>query len=53
MSESRLTKDFYKVHVSGNAGTHHRKTFVDLIGEVLQKGQVRSTRNRRACMIDR
>ena len=28
-----------------------RRTYIDLIGEVLQKGQVRSTRNRRACMI--
>ena len=28
-----------------------RMTHVDLIGEVLQKGQVRSTRNKRACMI--
>ena len=26
-------------------------TDIDLIGDILQKGQVRSTRNRRACMI--
>ena len=37
--------------VSGNAGRGRpRKTYPDLIGEVLQKGRVRSTRNRRACM---
>jgi hypothetical protein len=26
------------------------RTFLDQIGEVLEKGQVKSTRNRRACM---
>ena len=37
--------------VSGNAGRGRpRKTYPDLIGEVLQKGRVRSIRNRRACM---
>ena len=37
--------------VSGNDGrARPRKTNPDLIGEVLQKGRVRSTRNRRACM---
>ena len=30
-----------------------RMTYIDLICEVLQKGQVRSTRNRRACMMRR
>ena len=43
MSESRLTKGICKARPRG--------TYVDLIGEVLQKGQVRNTRNQRACMI--
>ena len=38
--------------MSGNAGRgRSRRTNIDLIGEVHQKGQVRSTRNRRVCMI--
>ena len=52
MSERRLTKGIYMADVSGNAGRGRpRKTYPTyLIGEVLQKGRVRSTRNRRACM---
>ena len=51
MSERRQTKRIYMADVSGNAGSGRpRKTYPDLIGEVLQKGRVRSTRNRRACM---
>ena len=50
MSERRLTKGNV-ADVSGNAGRGRpRKTYPDLIGEVLQKGRVRITRNRRACM---
>ena len=38
--------------VCGYAGRRRsRRTYIDLIGEVFQKGQVRSTRNRRACII--
>ena len=52
MSEIRLTKSVYNADVSGNDGRGRpRSTYIDLIGEVLQKSQVRSTRNRRACMI--
>ena len=38
-------------HRDGNAVRgRSKKTYPDLIGEVLQKVWVRSTRNRRACM---
>ena len=37
--------------MSGNAEQGRpRRTFIDLISEVLKKGQVHSTRNQRACM---
>ena len=46
MCESRLTKGIYKANVSGIAGRGQpRRTYIDLIGVVLQKDQVRSTRN--------
>ena len=53
LSESRLTKGIYKAEVSGNAGRGRpRRIYICLMGEVLQKGLVRSTHNPwRACMI--
>jgi hypothetical protein len=45
MDERRLTKGVY---VGGNAGRGRpRRTFLQ---QVLEKGQVMNTRNRRACM---
>jgi hypothetical protein len=41
------------VDLGGNAGRERpQQTFLDQIGEVLEKGQVKSARNRRACMIN-
>jgi hypothetical protein len=52
MDERRLTKKIYEVDVGGNAGRGKRRlTFLDQIGEVLEKGQVKSTLNRRACLL--
>jgi hypothetical protein len=47
----RLTKEIYKADLGGIAGRGRPcRSFLDKIGEVLEKGQVKSTRNRRACM---
>jgi hypothetical protein len=46
MDERRLTKEIYEANVGSNAGRGRpRRSFLDQIGEVLEKGQVRSTRN--------
>jgi hypothetical protein len=51
MDERRLTKETYEADSGGNAGRGRlRRTFLDRNGEVVEKGQVKSTRNRRACM---
>jgi hypothetical protein len=45
--ERRLTKEIYEQNVGGNAGRRRpRRTFFDQIGEVLEKGLVKSTQNR-------
>jgi hypothetical protein len=49
--ERRLTIEIYEADVGGNAERRRpRRTFLDQIGEVLEKDRVKSTRNRRACM---
>jgi hypothetical protein len=51
MDKRRFTKEIYEASVGGNAGRGRpRRIFLDQIGEVLEKDQVRSTRKRRACM---
>jgi hypothetical protein len=51
VDERRLSKEIYEADVGGTARRGRpRRIFLDQIGEVLEKGQVRSTRNRRACM---
>jgi hypothetical protein len=50
MDEKRLTKEIYEADVGGNAGRGRSKRPFRDIREVLEKGQVKCTRNRRACM---
>jgi hypothetical protein len=51
MDESRLTKEIHEADMGGNARRgRSRRTFLDQIGEVLEKSQAKSTRNRRTCM---
>ncbi|GBP27574.1 hypothetical protein EVAR_18769_1 [Eumeta japonica] len=51
MNESRLTKQIYRANVCDEkVGKGRPKSYADYIGGTLKKGQILSTRNRRACM---
>jgi hypothetical protein len=51
MDERGLTKEIYDENLGGNAERERsRRTFLDQIVQILEKGQVKSTRNQRACM---
>ena len=47
-----LVKGIYKANVSSNPGKgRFKRTYIDRIGAVLQKDQMRSTSNWHACMV--
>jgi hypothetical protein len=50
MDERRLTKEKRRIWVVTLEGEDLGEHFLTKFGEVLEKGQVKSTRNRRECM---